>query len=267
MTSLATPSSFAVPLRVVVADDEPLARARLKMLLSDLDRLRCEVVGECGSAAEVDRCLATQTVDCVLLDIQMPGTTGLELASAWQQASDGPKPAVIFVTAHDQHALKAFELAAADYLTKPVRRERLQSALERVLRQRAPVPDAPQPVLVASERGRVARIPVSDVLYLKAELKYVTLRTAERTWVLDESLTELENRLSDAQRFLRVHRNALVCLDAVTGFEKRVVVGDDEAGDTWAVQVASSDEWLAVSRRQLSAVREAVMHLGLGLPR
>lgn len=267
MTATSAPSSFAVPLRVIVADDEPLARARMKLLLGDLDRLRCQVVAECVNATEVEQTLATHAVDCVLLDIQMPGTNGLELASALQRAPTGPKPAVIFVTAHDQHALKAFELAAADYLTKPVRRERLQSALERVLRQRAPVLDAPQPVLVASERGRVARIPVAEVLYLKAELKYVTLRTAERAWVLDESLTELENRLGDAQRFLRVHRNALVCLDAVTAFEKRIVVGDDEAGETWAVGVGAVEEWLAVSRRQLAAVREAVLHRGIDLPR
>jgi two-component system response regulator AlgR len=115
-------------------------------------------------------------------------------------------------------------------------------------------------VLVVSERGRVARIPLADVLYLKAELKYVTLRTATRTWVLDDSLTDLEHRLGE--RFLRIHRNALVARGAVRLLERRRMADhDDEAGSTeigWAVQVAPVDEWLAVSRRQLGAVRETL---------
>jgi len=113
---------------------------------------------------------------------------------------------------------------------------------------------------VVSERGRVARIPLAEVLYLKAELKYVTLRTASRHWVLDDSLTELEHRLGE--RFLRVHRNALVARDAVRLLERRRMAehDDDASGNEigWAVQVAPVDEWLAVSRRQLGAVREAL---------
>jgi two-component system response regulator AlgR len=250
-----------MPLRVVIVDDEPLARARLRGLVGGLDRPRCSVVAECGGADELRVTLRHGHADCVLMDIQMPGTTGLELAEQlWRDAAN--KPAVIFVTAHDQHALKAFELEAIDYLTKPVRSERLQAALERVHRQRASSMsrDTEQAELVASERGRVARIPVDEVLYLKAELKYVTLRTASRTWVLDESLTELENRLGDPMRFLRIHRNALVARRAIGALERRVVDGEgDEA--SWAVHVHEVDEWLAVSRRQLGSVRDAVSEL------
>jgi two-component system, LytTR family, response regulator AlgR len=265
------------PLRVIIVDDEPLARARLKLLVQDMPQPRCVVLAECASAAEAEVQLQSASADCVLLDIQMPGTNGLDLAARLKtlsvNPSEGSSPAIIFVTAHDQHALKAFELEAADYLTKPVRRERLQAALARVLRQRQPalpVAAADVPVLVASERGRVARIPVHDVLYLKAELKYVTLRTAQRQWVLDESLTELENRLGDAHRFIRIHRNALVARPAVLSLAKHAdVVGEEpvEAGAEagWAVQVKHVDEWLAVSRRQLPAVRDALQEPSVSL--
>jgi two-component system response regulator AlgR len=168
----------------------------------------------------------------------------------------------VFVTAPAEHALAAFELEAVDYLTKPVRRERLQAALQRVA-QRLQSRPPPQPlddsqVLVISERGRVLRLPLDEVLYLKAELKYVTLRTANRSYVLDETLSELEQRLGE--RFLRVHRNALVSRAAVRALERRAVAGSDDEGNEvgWAVQVAPLGEWLAVSRRQVSAVREAL---------
>jgi two-component system, LytTR family, response regulator AlgR len=270
-------SDLTPPLRIVIVDDEPLARARLKLLVQDMPQPRCVVVAECASAAEVEAQLQRAPADGVLLDIQMPGTSGLDWAarlksSAWK-TPQGSSPAIIFVTAHDQHALKAFELEAADYLTKPVRRERLQAALARVLRQRQPVAalaTADVPVLVASERGRVARIPVHEVLYLKAELKYVTLRTAQRQWVLDESLTELENRLGDAHRFIRIHRNALVARPAVLALAKHADVVGEEPTDSgaeagWAVQVKHVDEWLAVSRRQLPAVRDALQDPSVSL--
>ena len=114
-------------------------------------------------------------------------------------------------------------------------------------------------MIVISDRGRILRIPIAEVLYLKAELKYVTLRTARHTHVLDESLSDLEARLGD--RFLRVHRNALVARHAVRALERRLVAGagDDEGGEGWGVRMAPVDEWLAVSRRQVTAVREALI--------
>jgi two-component system response regulator AlgR len=164
---------------------------------------------------------------------------------------------VVFVTAHAEHALKAFELEAVDYLTKPVRRERLLAALQRV-RQRlrpAPAPLPEGPALVVNDRGRVLRLPYAEMLYLKAEQKYVTLRTAEHSYVLDETLTELEQRLGDA--FIRIHRNALVARRAIRELQLRS--DDTEAdADGWSVRVAPLDEWLAVSRRQVAAVRAAL---------
>jgi two-component system response regulator AlgR len=164
--------------------------------------------------------------------------------------------------------VKAFDLEAVDYITKPVRRERLEAALGRAA-QRLSVTVAEAeavddegdetPVIVVSDRGRVIRVPVTEVLYLKAELKYVTLRTALHTYVLDDSLSELEGRLGP--RFLRVHRNALVARRAVRALERRVLAGEgeDEGGEGWAVCIAPVEEWLAVSRRQVGAVREALV--------
>ena len=153
--------------------------------------------------------------------------------------------------------MQAFDIAAADYLTKPVRLERLQAALQKVQRLapqgQAPEPDFDQKWLLISERGRTLRVPVADVLYLRAELKYVTVRTAAASHVLDGSLSQLEERF--AERFVRIHRNALVARHAMRALVRHV---DVEEGEGWAVQLAGVDEVLAVSRRQLSAVRAAL---------
>jgi two-component system response regulator AlgR len=198
----------------------------------------------------------------LLLDIGLPGRDGLQLAGALHSLAR--PPAVVFVTAHAEHALRAFELDAVDYLTKPVQRERLRSALQRVaqrLRPSAAAPADDAPVLLVSDRGRVLRLPVAEVLYLKAELKYVTLRTSGHAYVLDDALTDLEQRLGSA--FVRIHRNALVAKAAVRALERRALTAADarqgEAGpESWAVRVAPLDEWLPVSRRQLAAVRDAL---------
>src|ERR1700704_1897769 len=202
-------------IRVLLVDDEELARLRLRSLVADCPDPKAEVVGEAANATQALVWLQSQSCDLILLDIHMPGRDGMQLAAELRQL---PKPpAVVFVTAHAEHALKAFDLEAVDYLTKPVRRERLQAALQGVAQRLAiPAPAAPptpEPVVVVSDRGRVVRVPVSEVLYLKAELKYVTLRTADHTFVLDDALSDLEQRLGD--RFIRVHRNALVAKRAV----------------------------------------------------
>jgi two-component system, LytTR family, response regulator AlgR len=259
-------TSPAPPLRVLLVDDEALARLRLRSLVDDCLAPAAVVAGEAANAAQALAWLAANGCDLVLLDIHMPGRDGLQLADELRRL--GPAgPAVVFVTAHAEHALKAFDLEAADYLTKPVQRERLHAALLRVAARRVP-PAAPgvvaaagadEPVIVVSDRGRVVRVPVAEVLYLKAELKYVTLRTAGHTYVLDDALADLEQRLGE--RFLRVHRNAIVARRAVRALERRALAGDsdDDAGEGWAVRIAPVDEWLAVSRRQVAAVREALV--------
>jgi two-component system response regulator AlgR len=253
-------------LRVLVVDDEELARVRLRGLVNECLTPRASVVGEAANAAQAMVWLASQQCDVLLLDVQMPGRDGTQLAAELRQQERSP--AVVFVTAHAEHAVKAFDLEAVDYITKPVRRERLEAALGRAA-QRLSVTVAEAeavddegdetPVIVVSDRGRVIRVPVTEVLYLKAELKYVTLRTALHTYVLDDSLSELEGRLGP--RFLRVHRNALVARRAVRALERRVLAGEgeDEGGEGWAVCIAPVEEWLAVSRRQVGAVREALV--------
>jgi len=261
--------ALAHRMRVLIVDDEELARMRMRSLLADCAQPAVEVVGEAASAAEALHRLSGQDIDLVLLDIHMPGIDGLQLAGRLRELAQPPR--VVFVTAHAEHALRAFEIDAVDYLTKPVRRPRLQEALVRAAQRlgaanppAAAPATAEQPVLVVSDRGRVRRIPVSEVLYLKAELKYVTLRTATHAYVLDDSLADLEQRLGDA--VLRVHRNALVARAAVRNLERRPAGSEGAAdgdGEGWAVQVNPTLEWLAVSRRQLTQVRELLARDGL----
>lgn len=257
---------MSTSLRILIVDDEELARLRLRSLVGDCADPKSVVVGEAGNAAQALVWLATNECDLLLLDVRMPGRDGVQLAEELRQQAR--PPAVVFVTAHPEHALKAFDLAAVDYLTKPVKRERLHAALQRVAQRLAQAaPAAPGPAddagaIVVSDRGRVVRVPLGEVLYLKAELKYVTLRTAARSYVLDESLADLEGRLGE--RFMRVHRNALVARTAVRALERRTLVasGEEEGGESWAVCVAPVDEWLAVSRRQVAAVRETLVAAG-----
>ncbi len=242
-------------MRILIVDDEALARLRLRTLIDDLPELQAQITAEAADADEALLALRDQAADVVLLDIGMPGRDGLRLATALKALPQ--PPAVVFVTAHAEHALMAFDLEALDYLTKPVRRDRLHAALQRVqqrltmLQGATAALAAPDPVIVVSDRGRVLHLPVREVLYLKAEQKYVTLRTARHTHVLDDALADLELRLGDA--FIRVHRNALVAVKAIRALELR---GSEAEG--WAVRVAPLDEWLAVSRRQVAAVRQAL---------
>jgi two-component system response regulator AlgR len=254
-------------IRVLIVDDEELARFRLRSLVSDCTQPAVKVVGEAANTGQALAWLAHNDCDLLLLDVHMPGPDGTQLAAQLRERANAP--AVVFVTAHAEHALRAFDLEAVDYLTKPVRRERLQAALQRVAQRMGARPaetatDADAtPVIVVSDLGRKIRVPLSDVLYLKAELKYVTLRTATHTHVLDDALTDLEQRLGD--RFLRIHRNALVARHALRSLERRVLPGesDDDAAEAWVVQVAPVGEWLQVSRRQVSAVKEAIAEGGV----
>ena len=242
-------------LRVLIVDDEPLARARLRVLLGECRQPEALAAGEADCAAQALALAQHQRFDLALVDIHMPGADGLQLARALR---DVPQPPlVVFVTAHAEHAVQAFEVEAVDYLTKPVRRERLQAALQKVERQLQMQPareaDAAQDWLIISERGRTVRVPLAEVLYLKAELKYITVRTAEASHLLDSSLSQLEDKYPE--RFLRIHRNALVARNAIRALVRH---HDPEEGEGWAVRLAGIDELLMVSRRQTAAVREAL---------
>ena len=244
------------PLRVLVVDDEHLARVRLKTLLADCKLPAVEVAGEASNAVQAMELLQRTRFDVALVDVHMPGADGLALGRSLQSLAH--PPALIFVTAHSEHAVQAFELEAVDYLTKPVRLERLQSALqkaERFLQARAGTRQAAESddVLVIQERGRTERVPLHQVIYFKAELKYITVRTAARSYILDGSLNELEEKYHD--RYMRIHRNALIARRAVRALEKHY---DADEGDGWAVRLDGVGELLLVSRRQLTSVKELI---------
>lgn len=249
-------------LRVFLVDDETPARDRMKALLGDICAL-CphELVGEAASAQGALEMLAATRPDVLLLDVLMPGMSGIEFARHLSSLSH--PPAVVFVTAFDHYALAAFDVHAVDYLLKPVRASRLAEALERAARRRKKT--APNEAIAAAgamlkarrshfsvaERGRLLLVPAADVLYLKAEMKYVTLHTRAREYLIEESLVSIEEELGED--FVRVHRNALVARKAIVGFERSAGPDDQDEGrsqDSWAVIVDGSNERLLISRRQ-----------------
>ena len=242
-------------LKVLLVDDEKLARSRLRTLLADCNAPGAEVLAEAANGPQVIAALGQAVFDLVLLDVRMPGMDGVQLAQTI--AGMAEPPAVVFVTAHAEHAVQAFDVAAVDYLTKPVRLERLQQALQKVERlaqlKLSQLTDFSIDALIIQDRGRTERVPLTEVLYLKAELKYVTVRTALRSYILDGALSELEEKYPS--QFMRIHRNALIARRAVRALEKHY---DVEEGEGWAVRLNGIPELLAVSRRQLSAVREAI---------
>lgn len=254
------------PLKIFIVDDEPLARERLRTLLGDIagECPNC-VVGEAADGLAALDCLRGQSADVVLADIRMPGMDGIELAGHLARLS--PVPQVIFTTAYDNYAVQAFELNALDYLLKPVRAQRLLTALKK---RPANAPSPLDPAVLAGigqlargggriqlschERGRLLLVPVADVLYFRADLKYVCARTVEREYLLDESLAQLEAEFGS--RFLRLHRAVLVAPAALSGFEK--AVGDDTEAYGWAL-LRAVPEKLPVSRRQWSLAKGALL--------
>ena len=251
--------------RIFIVDDEEHARARLAMLLADIgEECPNELVGEASDAAGALQGIVDTRPDIVLMDIQMPGMNGLDLASRLALEGEG-MPAVVFVSAHDDYALDAFEVHALDYLVKPVRAGRLQQALRRValLRGRGNGDSAGQAPrrehFTVHERDRLLLVPVADVIYLKAELKYVTLRTRTRDYLIEDSLASIEEELDDV--FVRVHRNTLVARKAIMGVERGTVGadGDGERGqEAWQVILRDVAERLPISRRQWPTVKALV---------
>jgi len=250
------------PLRILIVDDEAPARTRMRELLQDIaHELPVVVLGEAENGVTALAQLEAGGADVVLTDIRMPRMDGIELA---EHLGGLPKPpAVIFATAYDNYAVQAFDLNAIDYLLKPVRAQRLLAALQKVAQQRGTPAAALAAIgrelrgggrthLSSQERGRLLLVPVNEVLYFKADLKYVTARTREREYLLDDALTHLEEEFAD--HFLRLHRAVLVARDAIAGFER--ASGDDAEAYGWAL-VRGVPEKLPVSRRQWSVAKAA----------
>ena len=233
-------------MRVLIADDEAPARARLAALLSQTgDEYR--LVAEAANGAEVLRICEEQRIDLVLLDIRMPGMDGIE--AALTLAASATPPAVVFVTAYDEHALAAFEANAIDYLLKPVRPDRLQRALGKAAAlsgdQQAALADSAAYITV-TYRGAVARIPAAEVIILRADKKYVEVWSREGMALTEESLRAIEDRLPGC--FMRVHRNALVAPACVREL-RRDAVGNQ------VLVLAGIEETVDVSRRHAPDVR------------
>ena len=246
-------------LSIMLIDDEAPARARLRDLLADINaELPNVVLVEAENGCQAIDALAEFKPDVLLLDIQMPKMNGIELARHLAQLES--PPALIFVSAFDHYAVQAFELNAIDYLLKPVRAQRLATALQKIRLNPPPsaqvlakLPQDARTHFSYHERGRLLLIPLADVLYLKADLKYVGARTVAREYLLNESLASLE--IEFATDFIRLHRSVLVAKKALIGFEKS---SEANAETQWQALVRGVPEKLPISRRQWPQVK----HLG-----
>ena len=243
-------------MRVFIVDDEEPARERLKALLSDLaGELPSTVVGEARNGLEAVERVPQSGAQVLLLDIQMPGMDGLEVARHLATLENAPT--VVFVTAHERHAVEAFELNALDYLLKPVRAERLAVALRKAAlpnrEQLAKAALAPREYVSVAERNRIVLVPVREIIFLRAEQKYVTVRTRTREHLIEEPLVALEREFADT--FVRIHRNCLVSRAAIRGFERS---GGADEEPHWLVVLDGMEERLPVSRRQWPLLKEIV---------
>lgn len=226
-------------MRALLVDDERLARARLAKLLEAHPGVT--VVAEADSVAAAEAAIAAHAPDLVFLDISMPGGSGFELFSRTPLAAH-----VVFVTAFDQHAIRAFEVGAIDYLLKPIEPARLADSIERV-RGRAPATDR----ICLTGGGAVRVVPVADVLLVRADGDYseLLLRDGSRI-VQKETLTRWEQRLG--RGFLRVHRDALVSLAEVDRVER------DPDGSTYRVRLRGHPEVIPVSRSRAALLKASV---------
>ncbi|KJV39870.1 LytR/AlgR family response regulator transcription factor [Acinetobacter brisouii] len=243
---------------ILICDDEPLAVERLVRLVSDLGH---QVVATAEHGGQVYDLVLEYEPDVVLLDIQMPEIDGLSCAR--QLAQLEIKPAIIFCTAYDQHALQAFQSQAQAYLLKPIAKNELREVLDQVCKpNQAQVSQFQQSssqiskkqrqhITAKSHRG-VELIPVEQVYYFLADQKYVTIRHQKGSVLIDETLKDLE--LEFADQFIRIHRNALVSIKFLDGIES-ICSGQ------YQVRLRDIAERLVISRRHLPQLRESIQQL------
>lgn len=240
-------------IKVLIADDETPARNRLRELLGDIEQTR--LIGEAKNGQEVINLATENQVDLVLLDIRMPKMDGIEAAGHLQKLAT--PPAIIFTTAYDAYAVQAFDMNALDYLLKPIRLERLQAAIDKASRLSQVQVNALKPMqdqrshFSVVERGRVLLVPIEEVIYLRAELKYITVRTKEREYLIEDSLTAIEQEFGN--RFIRLHRNCLVTQNSIMGYERRQ---QTDGESHYVALLREVPETVAVSRRQQHVLKE-----------
>ncbi len=245
-------------MRVLIVDDEAPARDRLRRLLAD--SAQHDVVGEAGNGEQAIEIASSSSPDVVLLDIRMPGMNGIETAHHLNNFD--PPPAVIFTTAYDEYAIEAFDARAIGYVLKPVRRERLDRALEHAARLsnaaisevaiRSGVSDRRKHICVRSQ-GDLKLIPVRDVSFFHADQKYVRVQHANGTDLVDESLKRLEEEFGD--EFVRIHRGALVAVRQIDALKK---TGDGQTLVTLRDTPQDENSSLIISRRHVADVRQRV---------
>lgn len=248
-------------MNILVCDDEPLARERLTRMVKAAGH---EVIAQAANGVQALEQVRVHQPDVVLLDIRMPEMNGIQCAQALQSLE--VPPAVIFVTAFDQHAIDAFNTQAIGYLLKPVNQMQLENALKRAsklnhaqmnyLKSQIGDSDAAhrparKHIAARTHRG-VELIPVDSIYYFLADQKYVTVRHAGGQVLIDETLKDLENEFGE--RFIRIHRNALLAVSYLEGLE---FVGTGQ----YQVRCRDISERLAVSRRHLPQLREKIHHI------
>ena len=240
---------------VLIVDDEPLARDRLQRLVEELPGW--DVVGACGSGDEAIELVNTLHPSVVLLDIRMPGMSGVEVAR--HLASYHSPPAIIFVTAYDEYAIEAFDAQAIGYLLKPVRREKLERALQQAGRLGASklgefaatdTRIARRENIAVRYRDELRLIPLRDVLFFRADQKYVTVHHAAGEDLIDESMKQLAKEFEPD--FVRINRGILAAVGAIEVLER-----DDEG--KYLVRLRGTADMLPVSRRRLAALKRAIL--------
>ena len=245
-------------MKILIVDDEPLARKRMQRLLEEL--VDAEIVGEAKSGKEALLRSSVLIPDIVLLDIRMPEMDGLETALHLSHMKH--PPAVIFTTAFSEHALAAFEANAVDYLLKPIRRERLGEAIAKARKiNRAQLIEIGRQEDASRARthvsayvgGNLQLVPSEQIFYFHAEQKYVAVRHPEGQLLIDDSLKALEEEFGD--RLLRIHRNSLVAIDHIEGLER-------DGSGKYQVYFRGIDDRLEVSRRMVATVRKRLKALG-----
>lgn len=240
-------------MKVLIVDDEAPARERIAQLVGDIGGY--QVVGGARNGDEALHQVQRHRPDVVLMDVRMPGMDGLCAAARLRDVDDAP--AVIFVSAFGEHALEAFDVDAADYLVKPVRRARLEEALARAGRLSgvAPAggPEHGRDHVLCRRRGDMTLIPLERIHYFQADHKYVTVRHDEGEDLIEESLRQLEETFPG--RLVRIHRNALVCRRSLGGMER-------DLNGRHYVAIRGIDQRLEVSRRHVPAVRRLLRELG-----
>ena len=245
-------------MKILIVDDEALARDRLSQILDDSDEH--DVVGEAENGEQALEIARTSAPDVVLLDIRMPGMNGIE--TAHHLNSFESPPAIIFTTAYDEYAIEAFDTRAVGYLLKPVRRERLDRALEQAARltnitlseiaKRSGISDLRKHVC-AHTKGELKLIPVRDVICFRADQKYVRVQHRNGEDLIDDSLNHLEQEFAD--EFVRIHRNALVAVRQIDMLKK---TADGQTLVTLREGSQDEDSGLIISRRHVANVRRRI---------